>query len=148
MSRAGFINTVKGILTVKDTPHRIAVTFAAGVFIGMSPLLGAHILLGFAAAWAFRLNKFIILTGVHVTNPWSMVPIYTFSTWVGMKLLGINMVVPEVDWRADGIFGALKDLKYLLMPFVVGSIIVGLVSAVLGYVIVKRMAERVGRNLG
>ncbi|MBA3071244.1 MAG: DUF2062 domain-containing protein, partial [Nitrospirae bacterium] len=34
-----FKDRLRNILTIKDSPHRLAVAFAAGVFISMSPLL-------------------------------------------------------------------------------------------------------------
>jgi uncharacterized protein (DUF2062 family) len=52
-----------------------------GVFIGMSPLLGIHTVLGLFAASVLRLNRLITLVGVYVTNPWTIVPIYSFGTW-------------------------------------------------------------------
>lgn len=143
MSRAGFIARLRGVLTIKDTPHRIAIAVALGVFIGISPLLGAHTLLGLAVAWVFRLNRLTVLTGVYVTNPWSVVPIYTFSIWVGMVILGTDRVLPDIDWESASMFSVLNDMRYILMPFVVGTIAVGFVSAVLIYVIVRKAAERV-----
>src|SRR4030066_1338393 len=87
-----------GIFQVKETPHRIALAFALGVFMGISPLLGLHYIGGFVLAWIFRLNKLVTLIGVSVNNPWTIVPISSFCVWVGKKLIGIKQVLPEVDW--------------------------------------------------
>ena len=94
-----FKNRIKQLLHTKDTPHRLALAFAAGVFIGMSPLLGLHTVLGIALAWTCGLNRIATLTGVFVTNPWTIVPIYTFSTWLGAKILGINDIIPDINWQ-------------------------------------------------
>ena len=67
----------------------IALAFSVGIFVGMSPLFGIHTILGLILAWIFSLNKFVTIVGVYITNPWTIVPIYTFATWFGGKLLGL-----------------------------------------------------------
>lgn len=136
------------LLSVRDTPHRIAMAFAVGVFVGMSPLFGIHTLLGILIAWVFRLNKLATIVGVYITNPWTIVPIYTFSTWVGAKCLGIKRILPEVDWRHITITGLLNDLGPLLMPFVVGTILIGTVTSILSYIIIYRVANRRSAEAG
>lgn len=133
------------ILFVKDTPHRLSLAFALGVFIGMSPLLGAHTILGIAAAYVFRLNKLSTVAGVYITNPWTIIPIYSFSTWVGAKCLGVNNILPQVDWKNLTLSALLNDFKPLLMPFVVGTLLVGLISSVISYVIIYQLARK--RNI-
>ena len=127
---------MRQVLAVKDSPSRIAASFAVGVFIGMSPLLGIHTLLGIAIAWQFRLNKFVTLIGVYVTNPWTIVPIYTFGTWVGVRLMGIDSIIPSVNWSSITFLGILESLRPFFIPFVIGSTLIGLVSAVIGYFLV------------
>lgn len=131
-----FKEKIRQILAVKDSPRRIAASFAVGVFIGMSPLIGIHTLLGMAVAWQFRLNKFVTLIGVYVTNPWTIVPIYTFGTWLGVRLMGIDSIVPSIDWSSITFLGILGSLRPLVLPFVIGSTLIGLVSAVIGYFLV------------
>lgn len=114
----------------------MATAFAVGVFIGMSPLLGLHTILGIATAWIFRLNKIVTFTGVFVTNPWTIVPIYTFSTWLGVKCLGIKKITPDIDWSNITLNYFINEFKPLLMPFVVGTSLVGLISAVISYFII------------
>jgi uncharacterized protein (DUF2062 family) len=113
----------------------MATAFAVGVFIGMSPLLGIHTVLGLLAAWAFRLNRVITLAGVYVTNPWTIVPIYSFGTWFGAKIIGMNNIIPEIDWTQITLLGFLKEFRPLLLPFLIGSTTIGIISAVLSYFI-------------
>jgi uncharacterized protein (DUF2062 family) len=127
---------MRQILAAKDSPRRIAASFAVGVFIGMSPFLGIHTILGLAIAWQFRLNKLVTLIGVYVTNPWTIIPIYTFGTWVGARIMGIESVIPSVDWSQITFFGLLGSFRHLFLPFVVGSTLNGLVAAALGYFLI------------
>lgn len=130
------------ILSVKDTPQRTSIAFALGIFIGMSPLFGIHTFLGLAVAYLFRLNKLVTIVGVYVTNPWTIIPIYTFSTWVGAKLLGINKILPDIDWSHITFSSVIKDLGPLLMPFIVGTLLIGVLSSVVSYIIIYRLLKR------
>lgn len=137
-----FKNRIKQLLHTKDTPHRLAFAFAAGVFIGMSPLLGLHTILGVALAWIFGLNRIVTLTGVFITNPWTIVPIYTFSTWMGAKMLGINEIIPDIDWPHITITAFLNELKPLIAPFIFGTIFLGLIAGVLCYMLIYAAVKK------
>lgn len=128
-----FADRFRAIFALSGPPRRIAFAFSAGIFIGMSPLLGLHTVMGFAAAWIFRLNTVAMLAGVYVTNPWTIVPIYTFATWIGALLLGIDGIIPSVDWNSAGVSSLLSELKPLLLPFVIGTTVCGFVSGAAGY---------------
>lgn len=136
MSISGLRTKILGITSVNETPKKIAASFAIGIFIGMSPLLGLHTVLGIAAAWLFRLNKIITITGVYITNPWTIIPIYTFSTWFGAKLLGIKDIVPNINWNDMTPVYFINEMEPVLLPFVFGTTFFGILSAVIGYIIV------------
>ena len=119
----------------------MAIAFAIGVFIGMSPLLGIHTILGLLAAWLFRLNRLITLVGVFVTNPWTIVPIYSFGTWVGAKLIGLDNLLPVIDWSHITLIGLFKEFRPLLLPFLIGNTVIGIVSAVVSYILIYKAAK-------
>ena len=127
---------------VKDTPHRISVAFAVGIFIGISPLFGIHTILGILVAHVFKLNRFVTIIGVYVTNPWTIIPIYTFCTWVGAKCLGIQKILPDIDWGHVTFSTLLKDLGPLLMPFLVGTLLIGSLASVVSYAIIYKVLKR------
>lgn len=135
-------NKLSAIFSVKDSPKKIAASFAVGVFIGMSPILGLHTALGIAAAWIFRLNKFVTIIGVYVTNPWTIVPIYTFATWFGAKLLGVKKIIPSIDWNNISFKYLLNEMSHLLLPFVFGTTLLGFLSAIAGYIIIYQAVTR------
>jgi uncharacterized protein (DUF2062 family) len=125
------------ILKVKDTPHRIAMAFALGVFMGISPLLGLHTIGAFFIAWLLRLNRLVAIIGVYITNPWTIVPIYTFCLWVGAKLTGLERIIPTIGWNDVTLMVYMSELKPLIKPFLVGTIVVGSLSAVISYFIIN-----------
>lgn len=149
-----FRDKFRGIFLAKDTPHRIALAFALGVFMGISPLLGLHYIGGFFFAWIFRLNKLVTFIGVSVNNPWTMVPIFSFCIWVGKKLIGIKQVLPKVNWKGmtltnisrftdmDNFIYLINELMPLLASFFVGSFVVCTFAAIASYFIIQTLVIR------
>lgn len=130
------------MLSIKDTPHRLSLAFAIGVFIGMSPFIGVHTALGFLVAYIFRINKLATIIGVYITNPWTIVPIYTFSTFIGARCLGMNRILPPIDWHKVTFSSLLNELSPLLMPFLVGTMLVGTVSSIASYIIIYHVVKK------
>lgn len=130
------------ILSIKESPVRLSLSFAIGVFIGMSPFLGIHTILGIICAYLFRLNKFVTIVGVYITNPWTIIPIYTFSTFVGAKLLGMDKFLPTVDWKKLTLSKLISELGPLLKPFIIGTFLIGLFSSVASYLILYYLIRK------
>jgi len=133
---------LKILFTIKESPKKLAMSFSIGLFIGLSPLLGLHTILSIIVASVFRLNKLVTLMGTYVTNPWSLMPIYAFCTWVGMKLTGTSDVLKTLNFHEITIFNLFGILKNLLLPFIVGTITVGFVSSFLAYWIIFYLVTR------
>ncbi len=150
-----FKDKFRTIFQVRDTPHRIALAFAIGVFMGISPFLGLHYIGGFFIAWLVGLNKLVTMVGVSVNNPWTIVPLCSFCTWIGAKLIGIKQILPEVEWESVtlmNVFGTFSDfhnfiemvkqLWPLIASFFVGSLLIGAISAVASYFIIQIIMVR------
>ena len=133
------------IFSVKDTPEKIAFAFAVGIFIGTSPFLGLHTLMAIAFASVLRLNKLVTLAGAFVTNPVTIIPIYSFATWMGTKMTGHENTLSQTNFKEITIINVFSILKELVLPFFVGTIAFGLIAGVLAYLfvyyILKRMRE-------
>jgi len=132
-----FREAFRQILTVDDTPHRIGLAFGLGLFIAMSALLGFHTILGLIVPQLLKLSKRVCLVGVWVNNPWTIVPLYSFCLWLGLLLTGTNLNVSGVDWNNLSFRMLVQDLAHLLLPFVVGTTVVGTGAAVAGYFIIR-----------
>jgi len=133
---------IKQVIQINDSPHKVALSFGVGVFIGMSPFFGIHTILGIAGAWIFNLNKFATIVGVYITNPLTIVPIYTFCTWVGAEILGIKQLIPDINWNEMSFYRLIHEMKPILMPFFFGTAFVGLISGVLSYIIIYTAMNR------
>lgn len=75
------------VLHVNDSPHRIALGVALGLFIAWTPFLGLHILMVIGLAILLRANKFIAFVCVWVCNPFTYIPIYYSSYLLGRVVL-------------------------------------------------------------
>ena len=149
MMRGALRNYFRRLLTLDDTPERIARAFAVGVFLAFSPLLGLHTFLGLILAFLFGLNRPAILVGVFVNNPWTLVPIYLLGNWVGGFVIGIPVAqrLPSAGWDVlwnSRFWVELAHAWRVFMPLVVGSFALAVVAALLSYFVALRVV-RLGR---
>jgi len=164
-----------------DTPHKIAMGIACGVFVTFTPLFGLHFLAAWLLALLFRGNVFAALLGTFVGNPITFPVIAATSYQLGVRILGVGH--EETVWSKihDGfqdafgilwsnirsIFGYEKSswdglldfAQEVFLPYLVGGIIPGIVTAGIFYVFSKpliaryqklrrlRLAERRARKL-
>ncbi len=71
------------VLHIEDSPHKIALGIALGLFIAWTPLLGLHILLVIALSMLLRANKFAALVSVWASNVFTFAIIYYPSYLLG-----------------------------------------------------------------
>ena len=76
------------VLSLDDTPHRIALGVALGMFITWTPTIGFQMMLTIALATLFRANKIVGVPFVWISNPITIVPIYMPSYYLGCWILG------------------------------------------------------------
>jgi uncharacterized protein (DUF2062 family) len=145
LTRALVRRWLDALLHIDDTPERTACAFAIGVFFGFSPFLGFHTLLGVAFAFLLNLNRVAVLLGVYSNLPWIIGPYYAGVTVAGAKVTG-HTLPPGFSAQ----FGALFDISVfhaefwqrllvlvrpLVWPYVVGSMIGGIVLGSLAYLL-------------
>jgi uncharacterized protein (DUF2062 family) len=121
------------IIKLNDPPQKLALAFALGVFVAFTPTIGLHILTCFVLAWAFRLSKLVIITASFINNPWTIVPLYGFCIWFGMKITGGDGDVPPIAWNELRISNAFPVLKPYLWAYVTGTLLVGTFAALVSY---------------
>jgi uncharacterized protein len=138
---------LRRLLNLNDTPERIALAFAIGVFLAFSPLLGLHTFLGLTLAFLFGLNRVAVLVGLFVNNPWTLVPIYGAAAYIGGMLIGFPVTagMPEFGWQQmmHGKFWLqlVRDWR-MIKPIVLGSFILSATSSVLSYPLVLYVLQR------
>ena len=100
------------LINAEDTPHRIALGFAIGIFYGLIPFVG--VIFTLLTAFVLRANKISALVGCFVTNTWMTVFLIPPSVKLGARIFGS-------DWR--------------FAPSVAGFFIIALVIAAASYFI-------------
>lgn len=115
------------MLALDNHPRHIATGFAIGVFIGITPFIGLHTLMAVMAAFTFRLNKLTTITGAWANTPFTTPPVLIASYKLGAWLLGETarpFNITTLEWHY------LKDFAGALL---LGSAVIGLAAAILGY---------------
>ena len=126
---------------LSDTPHAVALGFAAGVFIAVTPFLGTHMVVAALLAWAIGGSIVAALLGTFVGNPLTYPAIWYSTYGVGNLMLGGKAGQQPID-LSGGIFQkSLEQLWPILKPMTLGSVPVGLALAALSYVLVKPMVD-------
>jgi uncharacterized protein (DUF2062 family) len=148
---------LESLLHIHDTPERTAAAFALGVFIGFSPLLGLHTIIGIALAFLLNLNRVAVLLGVYANLPWIIAGYYAFTTMIGAAITRTRLP-PGFSSRLSELFesslqtrhfweqlGAL--LRPLLWPYVVGSTLGAAVLAAIAYPVALAFVIRSRRRI-
>ena len=132
------------LLHIDDSPERTAAAFALGVFLGFSPFIGFHTLIGILLAFLLNFNRVAVLLGVYSNLPWIVAPYYAFVTmFVGGPLTGdrippgFRRQVADVFEHSvfQGEFWYQLGLIFrpLVVPYTVGSLIGALALAAIAY---------------
>lgn len=131
------------LLHLNESPHRIALAFALGLFIAFSPTYGFHTLSAVFLIWAFRLNAVAVMAGAFVNNPWTVVPILAATFWTGFALLGRPEGNGAFQWESLSLEQLYGQIQLYIVPFVVGGLVLSLAAAVIAYPIVYAIVARV-----
>jgi len=132
------------VLHLDDTPHSIALGLAIGMFIAMTPTIGLQMLLTVAVSWLFRANKVAGVPLAWITNPATIVPVYSFNYVVGRTLVGgpglgkVQDLLRATIERSESLDALAKAWLALMwhaaLPLWVGCVLVGAVAAAITYV--------------
>ena len=135
-------------IRIRGHPREIALGFALGIFIGMTPTLGVQTPLAVFLAALFKWSKLSAGFGVWISNPLTVPFIYGFNYFIGANLLGLDsaFAIPtDLTWasvkdmfqKAPQVFGALT----------VGGIILGLPVAAVSYYVSYRVLDKYQANM-
>ncbi len=155
---------IHNVLHADDTPHRIALGLAIGIFIGLTPTVGFQMVIAVAAA--LRANKVVCIPMVWITNPVTLIPIYALCHKLGAGLLGTSAATPGAaehisdPMRQVHTFGLTRLFEFAFWKELslgltragaelwVGCLFAGFIAAAVTYLVSRRgvTAYRVRRN--
>jgi len=149
-----FIHRVKRI---PDTPHKIAIGIATGVFCSFTPFFGLHFFLAAFVAYIFKGNIVAALFGTFFGNPVTWPFIASFSVKLGQIILGypvtnfetfLDHFVEAYDATIQGVkslFGYGESdwallysfFRELFLPYFIGGFVLGLIAALFTYFVFR-----------
>lgn len=138
------------ILHADDSPHRLALGAAVGMFVAFTPTVGFQMLIVLLLAWLLRANKAIGVPLVWISNPVTIPPIFYAGYTLGRVFLGrepldhawwAGLASPPQSW-ADAIAFYWSRSLEIAWPLWVGCLILGAVLAVPTYFVVLNAAAR------
>lgn len=138
-------------LKIRGSPHEIAMGFALGMFIGMSPFMGLHMALAVFLAALLGYNKFAAGIAVWISNPLTAPVLYGMTYYVGARFIGLEKIhfVSNLDQHI--LLVILKKAPEILGILTVGGILLGMPVAAVGYFIclkaIMRYREDIKREI-
>jgi len=116
------------LILLPDTPHRVGLGLAVGVFVGLTPLMPLHTILAVPLARLLRGSMIAAAIGVWITNPLTIPLLYPAFFFLGRALTpygqavqlsalneGQDLLAIGTDAALAGIFGGLV-MSIILAP--------------------------------
>lgn len=137
------------LIRIPDSPHRIALGLACGIFVSFLPIFGGHVIMGGLLAYLTKGNLFASLIGTVVGNPITFPIIASASINLGQKILGqssseINDASFNWEMFKDMLsienfnLYFLKDFGVdIFLPYFLGGTIFGLIASFIFYFFCK-----------
>ena len=139
-------------LKIRGHPREIALGFALGLFVGMTPFMGAHTLIAVPLAALFKWNKISAAVAVWVTNAFTAPIIYGITYMLGARLAGATQQFGFSEINSwDKLYHLVLNTPEIFWAMSVGGIILGIPLAVMGYyfafTVVSRYQEKRKKKL-
>ena len=131
---------VEPVRRAQGSPESVARAGAIGLWVALTPTVGAQSLIVTALAVPMRANLPISLVLCWITNPVTVIPFYFAYYWLGTMLLGFPTgSYMTIATRFQEQFGQLKELGLvdsmaplgyeILWPMCVGSLVLATATA-------------------
>lgn len=144
---------LRRVVMLEDTPERIARGSAAGMLTAYLPTVG-QTFIGMAVAWLMRGSTLAAIPWSWITNPFTTLPLWYASYRIGCVVIGREAVVTMgglatayADLAGRGLWDALVHgaaiLGGMFLPMLLGSLLLGLVTAIPTHWLVRRAVEAV-----
>ncbi|MCA9321221.1 MAG: DUF2062 domain-containing protein [Planctomycetes bacterium] len=143
---------IKPILTANDSPRGLALGFAMGLWVALTPTVGLQITIVVILGTLLRANRIVAVAMTWVSNPVTFIPMYYAYYRLGVWVLGraalryseIKVLLRVGDHRSawDMI---LECFRVLGGPLWVGSLIIATVVTLPAYPLARGFFERRAR---
>ena len=135
--------TYERFLKIRGHPREIALGFALGLLVGMTPFMGLHTVVAVAVAALFKWNKISAAISVWITNAVTAPIIYSITYLVGARMMGIEKAFQLKDIRSlSAIHDLILKTPEIVWAMMVGGVVIGLPLAVIGYYLAFSITSR------
>ncbi|MDR0454653.1 MAG: DUF2062 domain-containing protein [Deferribacteraceae bacterium] len=125
----------KLMMSINAPPHKMALSCALGMLVGISPYVGLQTYIAIACSSLFKVPIYPVIIGVNLTNPITIPFVFTLTTKFGMWLLNMDITV-KIDWSDMNLKTLLSTGKSFFLPFMVGTHVAGIILSVFTYLLV------------
>lgn len=117
----------KNISWKNESTLNISLSVAFGLFMGIAPVWGYQLIIAITAAAFLKLNKLIVVAAAHISIP-PFIPLIIYLSYItgGIVMRG------EIDTFSYTSEFSLEFIRSHLVQYIIGSIIFGLVTALIG----------------
>jgi len=141
------------LMHLRASPHEVALGCAVGVFVSITPLLGAQTLIAVLLAGFLRASVPAAVLGTFFGNPVSWPIIWTSTYAMGLQIIrpdgglgagdfeqNVTLLWAALLERSPELLNATGALLWpLLLPMLAGSLPLGLLMATIFYYISKHL---------
>jgi uncharacterized protein (DUF2062 family) len=141
---------IKWLVRLRRSPRAIAGGFALGTLVAFTPTMGIQFFIVMFLATILNMNRPAAFVTIWITNVATVTPIYTFNYWVGSlfwegpsvaevyrTFMNLTTKLARMDlWDIADQFKVVMNLgQDIIIPLLIGSFIVGMIAAVLVYLV-------------
>jgi uncharacterized protein (DUF2062 family) len=132
---AGIVSRLyERFIMIRGEPREVALGFALGIFVGMTPTVGVQMPIAIFIAALFKWSKLSAAIGVWISNPLTVPIIYGITYIIGAKLLSLD---PMFNMTLSPTWSTLKLMlqkaPQALGAMTVGGALLGIPLAIIGY---------------
>ncbi len=131
---ASLMRVYQRFLKIRGNPHEIALGFALGLFVGMTPFMGFQTPIAIFFAAIFQWNKISSAAGVWISNPVTAPVLYGITYFIGAKITGLAPACNPAGSSEITVINLLQSTPEILMAMILGGIIIGIPIAITGYI--------------
>ncbi len=125
------------LVTLDDTSAKLALSFAVGLFISLSPLFGAHTIIGFACVILFRMNLPAMMLGIWVNGPISAPFVYAGLYYFGRLFFAGKVIDMALPWNQI----LATHFEDVVIQVTIGWLILGACICLLSYGLLKKTID-------
>ncbi len=121
-----------------DSPTRIALGFACGVFTSFTPFFGFHFVVAAGMAWLLRGNLLASAIGTFVGNPLTFPFIVAINLELGSLIMGSPIPANFTQLGfLDMVSLLAQNIHQLVIPYLVGGLAPGIATALGSFFIIR-----------